>query len=61
MSETGLLTVKQAAAWLTVHRATLYRLPIPYVTIGKRRAYRVSDLELYAHLNTNKPALKRAS
>jgi hypothetical protein len=57
----GLLSVTKAAEWLTVHRSTLYRLPVPYVMIGKRRAYRVSDLELYAALNLNRPALRKAS
>jgi hypothetical protein len=57
----GLLNVTKAAEWLTVHRSTLYRLPVPYVMIGKRRAYRMSDLELYAALNLNRPALRKAS
>jgi hypothetical protein len=61
MADSGLLKPNDAAKWLTVHRTTLYRLPIPYVMIGKRRAYRVSDLELYAALNLNRPALRRAS
>lgn len=62
MSDTrGLLSPVEAAKWLTVHRTTLYKLPIPYVKIGKRRAYRVADLELYANLNMNRPPLKRAS
>jgi hypothetical protein len=61
MADTGLLKPTEAAKWLTVHRSTLYRLPVPYVMIGKRRAYRVEDLETFASLNLNRPPLRKAS
>jgi hypothetical protein len=61
MADTGLLKPTEAAKWLTVHRSTLYRLPVPYVMIGKRRAYRVEDLQTFASLNLNRPPLRKAS
>lgn len=43
-----LLTVEETAAYLRMHKMTVYRLMakgLPYVVIGKRRKVRQSDLE----------------
>lgn len=57
----ALLSHNEAARWLKMHRATLYKRPIPYVMDGGRRKYRPEDLQLYAALNLNRPPLRRAS
>ena len=40
-------TVDSLAARLRIDRATVYRLPIPYVLVGKRRRYRPEDVDAY--------------
>jgi hypothetical protein len=35
----GLLTGAEVRAWLHVSRRTLYRLPLPYVLVGRVRRY----------------------
>jgi excisionase family DNA binding protein len=42
-----LATVDDLAARLRVDRATVYRLPIPYVVVGSRRRYRPEDVDAY--------------
>lgn len=38
-------TMKEAAAFLRVHRATFARMRIPFSYVGKRKRYRRADLE----------------
>ena len=40
-------TVDSLATRLRIDRATVYRLPIPYVLVGKRRRYRHEDVDAY--------------
>jgi excisionase family DNA binding protein len=42
-----LATVDELAARLRIDRATVYRLPIPYVLVGQRRRYRPEDVDTY--------------
>ena len=44
---TPLLSVSELAAFLGVHRVTVYDLEIPYVVVGARRRYRLRDVEQY--------------
>ena len=44
---TPLATVDELATRLRVDRATVYRLPIPYVVVGSRRRYRPEDVDAY--------------
>jgi flavin reductase (DIM6/NTAB) family NADH-FMN oxidoreductase RutF len=57
----GLLTPKQAAAWLACSLRTLYNLPIRRVKIGRCTRYDVRDLQLYADLHGTIDRLERAS
>lgn len=43
----GLLSVKQAAAFLNMSEGWLYGSGIPHVKLGRRRLYRPSDLERF--------------
>ena len=40
----GLLSVKQAAAWLGMSASWLAQSDVPFVRLGRRRLYRASDL-----------------
>jgi len=44
---TPLLSVRELAALLGIHRVSVCRLPIPYVTVGERRRYRQEDVDAY--------------
>jgi excisionase family DNA binding protein len=48
---TGLLSVKQSAAYLNVSESYLYQSLIPHVHIGRRRLYRLSDLNSFIEQN----------
>lgn len=54
----GLMTPKQAAAWLNVSLRTLYNLPIRHVKIGRLRRYDPRDLQLYADLNGDRTPVR---
>lgn len=51
-----LSTVDELAHRLRVDRATIYRLPIPYVVVGARRRYRAEDVERYLEERREEPA-----
>lgn len=57
----GLLTPKQAAAWLACSVRTLYNLPIRRVKLGRLTRYDVRDLQLFADLHGTTDRLTRAS
>jgi hypothetical protein len=59
MKPTGLLTAKQAAAWLAVSERTLRALQLRKVHVGKRAIrYDVRDLQQYADLNGTRPPMR---
>jgi excisionase family DNA binding protein len=43
----GLLSVKEAAAYLSMSPNWLYGSGIPYARLGRRRLYRRADLDSY--------------
>lgn len=45
MPNQPLLNVKEAAAYLSVSTSWLYTSGIPFVKLGRRRLYRVEDLD----------------
>ena len=51
-----LYTVDELANLLRVDRATVYRLPIPYVIVGTRRRFRVEDVGAYLEARRKEPA-----
>lgn len=48
MTESGLLSVQEAAKYLRMSEAWLYSSGIPCVKLGRRRLYRREDLDSYA-------------
>ena len=54
----GLLTPKQAAAWLNVSLRTLYNLPIRHIKIGALRRYDPADLRMYVDLSASAKPLR---
>lgn len=46
-----LMSVKETAAYLNVSESYLYQCQVPYVRIGKRRLYRLSDLNSFIEQN----------
>jgi excisionase family DNA binding protein len=40
----ALLTASEAAEFLRINRTHLYRLSLPYVLVGKRRRWRLEDI-----------------
>ena len=51
-----LCTVDEAANCLRCHRATVYRLALPFVVVGARRRYRLEDVEAYLAARREEPA-----
>lgn len=43
----GLLSVKDAAAYLSMSEGWLYQSGIPFAKLGRRRLYRRSDLDQF--------------
>ena len=55
----GLLTTRQAAAWLGVSRTTFLTLGIRQVRFGERIVrYDVRDLQQFADLHGDRPSLR---
>jgi len=54
---TGLLTPREAAAWLKVSVRLLAALPIRRVRIGRLVRYDPQDLQLFADLNGDRDRL----
>lgn len=46
-STEGLLSVKEAAAYLGMSEGWLYQSGIPFAKLGRRRLYRRSDLDQF--------------
>lgn len=58
----GLLTPREAAAYLRVSLRTLYNLNIRRIKIGRSTRFDPSDLRLFVALNADrKPLMDRAS
>lgn len=47
MSRGGLLSVREAARYLKMSEAWLYSSRIPCVKLGRRRLYRIEDLDSF--------------
>ena len=57
----ALLTVKEAAKYLSIGERTLRRLPIRKVKIGVSVRYAVSDLDLFIALNATTQPLRKTA
>lgn len=57
----GLLTPKEAAAWLGVTTRTLFNLDLRVVKVGRLNRYDVRDLQQYADMHGNRPRLERTA
>jgi hypothetical protein len=55
------MTPKEAAAYLTVSRSTLYLLPVRYSKVRGRRVYRQSDLDAYLDLTSNREPVRKSA
>lgn len=58
MTMPGLLTTKQAAAWLGISVRKFVTLGIRRVRIGRSVRYDPRDLQQYADLHGDRPSLK---
>ena len=54
VTQDRLWTVDEVARYLGVSRATVYRLPIRFVKIGKSRRYDQADVRHYLMLNESR-------
>lgn len=52
MPDDRLWTVNEVAAYLGVHRATVYTLAIRWVKVGRCRRYNPADVRTYVTLNS---------
>jgi excisionase family DNA binding protein len=54
-------TVNDVAAYLRIHRATVYRLPIRFTKVGNGRRYDPADVRQYLALNASRQTLGRSA
>lgn len=55
----GLLSVKDAAKWLSVSPGTLRKLGLRRITIGRCVRYDVRDLRAFADLSGTRPPMRK--
>lgn len=55
----GLLSVKQAAAYLGISQAWLYQSDVPWVRLGRRRLYDPDSLRAYITRHSSHAASER--
>lgn len=58
-SPEGLLSVKEAAAYLGVSKGWVYGSGIPFAKLGRRRLYRHTDLDCFVEDNLSHGPEKR--